>query len=97
MISGQRYAEWRDFMAPIEQYEDSPPHIPKRSDGLVRAELREIIESRTFAQGSRLARFLRFVVENYLSGQTEQLKESVTKQPDPEQVQDGLNEPLHCC
>jgi Tfp pilus assembly protein PilF len=77
MISGQRYAEWRDFMAPIEQYEDSPPHIPKKSDGLVRAELREIIESRTFAQGSRLARFLRFVVENYLSGQTEQLKETV--------------------
>jgi Tfp pilus assembly protein PilF len=77
MTSGQRYAEWRDSMAPIEQHEENPPHVPKKSDGLVRAELREIVESRTFAQGSRLARFLRFVVENHLSGETGQLKETV--------------------
>ena len=77
MTSGGRYAGWRDSMAPIEQHEENPPHVPKKSDGLIRAELREIVESRTFAQGSRLARFLRFVVENHLTGETEQLKETV--------------------
>lgn len=83
-------------MAPIEQHEENPPHIPKKSDGLVRAELREIVESRTFAQGSRLARFLRFVVENYLSGETERLKETVIatevydRQPDYDPKVDSI-------
>jgi tetratricopeptide (TPR) repeat protein len=64
-------------MATTEQHEGNTSHVPKKSDAIVRTELREIVGSRTFAQGSRLARFLRFVVENYLSGETERLKESV--------------------
>jgi hypothetical protein len=64
-------------MATFEQHEENTPHVPKKSDGIVRSELREIVRSRAFAQGSRLARFLRFVVESYLSGETERLKETV--------------------
>ena len=52
-------------------------HVPRKSDAVVRAELREIVGSRTFVHGIRLARFLRYVVENYLNGETERLKESV--------------------
>jgi tetratricopeptide (TPR) repeat protein len=64
-------------MATFEQHEESTPHFPKKSDGIVRSELREIVQSRAFARGSRLPRFLRFVVESYLIGETERLKESV--------------------
>jgi tetratricopeptide (TPR) repeat protein len=64
-------------MATTEQREGNASHPPKKYDAIVRTELREIIGSRTFAQGSRLTRFLRFVVETYLSGETEQLKETV--------------------
>jgi tetratricopeptide (TPR) repeat protein len=63
-------------MVPIEQHEDTP-QVPKKSDGIVRSELRQIIESRTFSQGSRLIRFLRFVVENHLAGETDRLKETI--------------------
>ncbi len=64
-------------MATVEQHEGNTSHVPKKTDALVRTELREILGSRAFAHGSRLARFLRFVVENYLNGETERLKESV--------------------
>jgi tetratricopeptide (TPR) repeat protein len=64
-------------MATIEQHENNASPIPRKSEGIVRTELREVIGSRTFAQGTRLARFLRFVVENRLSGETERLKETV--------------------
>lgn len=64
-------------MATSEHHEENTPHFPKKSDGIVRSELREIVRSRAFAQGSRLARFLRFVVESYLSGETDRLKETV--------------------
>ena len=66
-------------MAPIEQHEKEgpPPRVPKKSDEIARAELREIVESRTFSPSRRLARFLRFIVESYLDGETERLKETV--------------------
>ena len=64
-------------MATSEQHEENTPHFPKKSDGIVRSELREIVQSQTFAQGSRLTRFLRFVVESYLIGETERLKETI--------------------
>jgi hypothetical protein len=64
-------------MAVIQEDEEGAPYLPKKSDGIIRAELRNVIESRIFAQASRLARFLRFVVEHYLSGETERLKETV--------------------
>lgn len=64
-------------MATIGQNEENTSHVAKRSNAIVRNELREIVESRTFAQTSRLVRFLRFIVENYLNGETEQLKETV--------------------
>lgn len=64
-------------MATIEQHEGNASHVPQKKDAIARTELREIIGSRAFAHGSRLARFLRFVVENYLNGETERLKESV--------------------
>lgn len=64
-------------MPPTEQHEENPADIHEKSDELVRAELRKILESRIFAQGSRLARFLRFVVESHLSGNAQRLKETV--------------------
>jgi tetratricopeptide (TPR) repeat protein len=64
-------------MATTEQHEGNASHIPKKSDAIVRNELREIIGSPSFSQGSRLARFLHFIVENHLNGETERLKESV--------------------
>lgn len=64
-------------MATIEQDERNTSRVPQKSDAIVRAELREIIASRTFAQTNRLTRFLRFAVENYLRGETERLKETV--------------------
>jgi tetratricopeptide (TPR) repeat protein len=64
-------------MTPIEQHEENTARIPGKSDGLVRAELRALIESGLFTEGSRLARFLIFVVESYLHGHTERLKETV--------------------
>ena len=64
-------------MATIEQYEENTPPAPKKSQGIIRAELGKIVQSQTFAQSSRLARFLRFAVEGYLSGDTDRLKETV--------------------
>lgn len=64
-------------MATMGQHEGNASHVPKKSDAIVRHELREIVGNRSFAQGSRLARFLRFVVENFLDGKIERLKETV--------------------
>jgi tetratricopeptide (TPR) repeat protein len=64
-------------MATMEQHEGNTSHARKKSDAIVRAELHEMVRSRTFAQGSRLARFLSFTVESYLRGETQRLKESV--------------------
>lgn len=64
-------------MVPAKQHEEDAPDAAKKSNEIVRAELREIVQSRAFAQGNRLVRFLRFVVESYLSGETERLKETI--------------------
>jgi tetratricopeptide (TPR) repeat protein len=64
-------------MPPTEQHEKNTPDSHEKSDELIRTELRKILESRIFAQGSRLARFLGFVVESYLNGDTQRLKETV--------------------
>jgi TolB-like protein len=47
------------------------------SDQEVRAELDRLLESAVFLQSDRLARFLRFAIENALAGNTDVLKEYV--------------------
>ena len=47
------------------------------SPELVRAELAKIISSSGFARNDRLSGFLRFVVEQELSGRGDELKESI--------------------
>ncbi len=43
----------------------------------VRAELQKVLSSRGFARNDRLSGFLRFVVEQELSGRGDELKESI--------------------
>src|SRR5271168_1707002 len=52
----------------------SPPDI---STEAVQAELEKILASPGFANADRLSRFLRFSVSEYLTGQTDRLKESL--------------------
>jgi tetratricopeptide (TPR) repeat protein len=65
------------LMTLTEQKEEGYPHASNHSEELIRSELLEVVGSRSFAQGSRLARFLKFIVESHLNGTTERLKESV--------------------
>jgi TolB-like protein len=66
------------------------------SDGMVHKELDKILSSAGFARNERLSGFLRFVVEQQLAGQGDQLKESVIaievfrRQPDYDPRQDSV-------
>src|SRR6266404_1781130 len=51
-------------------------HEPPISAEMIRAQLEKILSSSGFATAERLSRFLRYTVEESLSGQTDKLKES---------------------
>ncbi len=59
-----------------ELRKDSVTALPVPPE-LVREELERVLGSPVFAQSQRLSDFLRFVVEQFLKGETEQLKEYV--------------------
>jgi TolB-like protein/Tfp pilus assembly protein PilF len=56
---------------------DPPDPTVRPSADQVRAELEKILSSRIFVRSERLCRFLRFTVENALTGELDQLNEQV--------------------
>lgn len=56
------------------EVESGPPHVSAES---VRAELEKILSSHIFLTSERLSKFLRYVVEGSIRGQTDALKESI--------------------
>lgn len=70
--------------------------LSSESAGAIREELERILASAGFSRNQRLSGFLRFVVEQELSGQGDQLKESIVgvevfgRRPDYDVRQDSV-------
>ena len=68
-------------MKPATESSEQPTNLngsqePPISAEMIRAQLEKILSSPGFATAERLTRFLRYTVEESLSGQTDKLKES---------------------